>query len=132
MISRAELLDLARARIRDAEALRRAGRYDGAVYLAGYAVELCLKARICRTLRWQGFPETTGEFHGFTSLKTHNLDVLLRLSGVEAKVKATSLGDWSLAAQWSPEIRYRPAGSATATDADDMLLVAKNLRRALA
>jgi len=45
---------MAKARIDDAKALRAAGRYDGAVYIAGYAVECQLKARIATSLLAQG------------------------------------------------------------------------------
>lgn len=50
MLTRAELTHIAQARLADAEALHQAGRYDGAVYLCGYAVEVGLKHRICVTL----------------------------------------------------------------------------------
>jgi HEPN domain-containing protein len=49
MISRTDLRAIARALLRDAEALLAAKRYDGAFHICGYAVELALKARICRT-----------------------------------------------------------------------------------
>lgn len=49
MIPKADLKATARARLRDAQVLLRGKRLDGAVYLCGYAVEIALKARICRT-----------------------------------------------------------------------------------
>jgi hypothetical protein len=55
MISVAEPDSIARARIEDAQALLTAGRFDGATYLYGYAVEVALKARICRPLGWTEF-----------------------------------------------------------------------------
>jgi hypothetical protein len=82
MIARGELRRIARARLGDAEALFAAHRYDGAMYLCRYAVELALKARICRTLHWDGFPSTAGEFASYQSFRTHNLDVLLNLAGL--------------------------------------------------
>jgi hypothetical protein len=51
MIPVAELDRLARARLEDAKALLAATRYDGAVYLCGYAVEVALKARTCRAIK---------------------------------------------------------------------------------
>jgi hypothetical protein len=75
-----KLEKLAQARLEDAEVLFKATRYDGSIYLCGYAVELALKARICKTLGWSGFPSTRSEFSNYQSFKTHNLDVLLRLS----------------------------------------------------
>jgi HEPN domain-containing protein len=40
MIGHVELLQIAEERLKDAEALLAAGRYDGAVYLGGYVVEM--------------------------------------------------------------------------------------------
>ena len=81
MISKADLLKIARGRLKDAAVLLAAGRHDGAIYLGGYVVEIALKHRICKTLKWK----TNREFQGYQSFKTHDLDVLLSLSGVEAK-----------------------------------------------
>jgi HEPN domain-containing protein len=58
MISTKDLRAIARARLRDAQVLLKAERFDGAFYLSGYAVELALKARICRTLKWRATPST--------------------------------------------------------------------------
>ena len=52
MISAIDLRSIARARLRDAQILLQAKRFDGAFYLCGHAVEVALKARICRTLEW--------------------------------------------------------------------------------
>lgn len=93
MIQRAELKRLAIARLADAETLSKAKRYDGAIYLCGYAIELGLKFRICKTLRWKAFPETSADFQGLMSFKTHELNTLLRLSGIEETVKLTYLAE---------------------------------------
>src|SRR5579871_2363921 len=108
MISRSDLRQIARERLKEARVLLRAGRYDGAVYLGGYAVECALKERICRTLKWPGFPQTRNEFQNYQSLKTHDLDVLLSFSGVEARIRTNYLAEWSAVADWDPEARYNP------------------------
>lgn len=131
MIPRIELRTIARARLKDAEMLLRAGRYDGAIYLCGYAVELVLKARICKTLSWSGYPATAGECHNYRSFQTHNLDVLLHLAGVERKIKTTFLAEWSTVATWDPEVRYKPIGSATRQNAALMIASAQALLRVL-
>jgi hypothetical protein len=131
MIAASDLKNLAKARLDDALALSEAGRYDGAVYLAGYAIELQLKATICATLDWSGFPDTNKEFAGFQSFRTHDFDVLLRLSGVETRLKAANFVDWSVATQWSPDLRYRPVGSASQADAHAMIEATRNLLGAL-
>ena len=51
MIQTNDIKDIARARLQDADILLTSGRYDGAIYLCGYAIELALKARICQTLK---------------------------------------------------------------------------------
>lgn len=127
MISRPELRKLARTRLKDAEVLFSSNRYDGAIYLCGYAIELALKARICRTLNWPEFPETNAEFRGLQTFKTHNLDTLLRLSAIETKIKSKSLAEWSIVAAWEPELRYRIAGTATQTKANDMIQATRTL-----
>ncbi|MBI4607080.1 MAG: HEPN domain-containing protein [Planctomycetes bacterium] len=83
MIGYMDLQGLAEARLEDAQALLQASRYDGAVYLGGYAIEIALKARIARTLAWAGFPAKRNEFQDYQSFRTHDLEVLLHLSGVE-------------------------------------------------
>jgi len=131
MIARSDLTKIARARLRDAEVLYRSRRHDGAVYLCGYAVEIALKARICKTLSWSGYPSTGGEFQNYQSFRTHNFDVLLRLSGAEEKVKTTLMTEWSAVAAWDPEARYKPIGSTTRQAAELMIISARTLLKAL-
>ena len=131
MISPQDLKAIAAARLEDARALLNAARFDGAIYLAGYGVELALKARACRTLGWAGFPETNAEFKPLLSFRTHDLDVLLRLSGCERRVKTKYLAEWSAVAQWRPDARYRLAGSAKISDAQQMIDAARLLLRRL-
>jgi hypothetical protein len=127
MITAKELLSIAKARLKDADALLKARRYDGAMYLCGYAVELALKARICIVLGWQGYPSTTGEFRDYQSFRTHNLDILLHLSGREKKIKLNFLAEWSSIAQWDPSARYKAVGAANISDATLMISGTKKL-----
>jgi HEPN domain-containing protein len=131
MLTVQQLRSVARARLGDARALLAARRYDSAIYLAGCAVEVALKARICRTLRWADFPSSKKEFEGLTSLKTHSLDLLLRLSGVEARIKQRYLKEWSIVKKWDPEMRYHPTGKAAHADAEEMLEATSTLLRTL-
>ncbi len=82
-------------------------RYEGSIYLCGYGMELALKARICKTLAWSDFPETKTEFEQYKSFRTHDLEILLHLSGRESKIKKTHLLDWSIVPNWDPEMRYK-------------------------
>jgi len=112
VIQVADLLAIAKARLEDANVLLLKDRIDGAAYICGYAVELALKARICKTLGWAAFPEKRNEFENLTSFKTHKLDVLLTLSGQEQRIKTEHFSEWSAVAGWDPEARYRAVGQA--------------------
>jgi hypothetical protein len=131
MIARGDMRRIAQARLQDARALRDRGRYDGAVYLCGYAIEIALKTRICQTLRWPGFPETSREFEGKQSFRTHDLALLLNLCGIETLVRSRYAAEWSIVSKWVPELRYQVVGSTTRSDADDMLAAAGTLVRVL-
>ena len=104
------LRTLSVARLEDARGLLAAGRNEGSIYLCGYAVELALKARICETLRWSGFPETASEFGDYRSFRTHDLNVLLYLSGVRNRILVELKEDWGVVSKWYPELRYALAG----------------------
>lgn len=129
---RVELLDLSRARIRDAELLFRKERYDSAAYLCGYAVEFALKARICKHLKWVGYPSTDAEFRGKRDLKVHDFDSLLEFTGIASKIRNKCSIEWSAVAAWSPEFRYRPIGTSNSQDAKHLIkaskILLKNLR----
>src|SRR5215212_6306727 len=106
MVPIADLRKIAKARLVDADVLFRAGRYDGAIYLCGYAVEIALKARICQALKWTGYPSTSKGFEGYQSFRTHDLVILLHLSGVESKIKSKYFAEWSIVATWKSDVRY--------------------------
>lgn len=112
--------------------LLRAKRFDGAWYLCGYAIELALKARICRTLRWsKGFPETAQDFKGLQSVKTHDLEILLKFSGVEDQVRAKRMAEWSVVLDWNPEKRYQANRLSTAQQAAHMVKCVERLLEVL-
>lgn len=124
MLTVKERREIARERIKDAEAWFGAERYEGAMYICGYAVEIALKARICKTLRWPDFPQTDSEFGGqnrkYSPFKTHLLNLLLSYSGREGKVRNRFTAQWSLLDSWDPQSRYNPTIKTTrATRARD-------------
>ncbi|HVR38306.1 MAG TPA: HEPN domain-containing protein [Thermoanaerobaculia bacterium] len=125
MASRTQLKELALLRLREAKYLFEGGFYDGARYLAGYVLELALKARICRVLDMEEYPDT-GELRRVYA--THDLDQLLKLSGLNRKLAiATKTFDrWSIAAQWKPEYRYSSEGTTNAQDAERILSATGN------
>lgn len=122
-----EIEKIVQARLKDAEVLLEASRFDGSVYLCGYAIELGLKARICKTLQWDKYPSGKD----YNTFKTHDLDVLLHLTGLEDKVKLKYMAEWSIVTQWNPEARYNPIGNVQESDARDMLDSTKELIKQL-
>jgi hypothetical protein len=131
MISIEDLRKIAQGRLKDAEVLIDSERYDGAVYLSGYAVEIALKARICQTLKWTEYPFSRKEFEGYKSFCTHDLDILLHLSGIEEDIKTNYFTEWSVFAKWDPNTRYRAIGTASLQDATDLVKSVKKLLRVL-
>lgn len=121
-LTRKQLQELARLRIQEAEALYKARLYDGAVYLAGYAVELALKSRICKILKVAEYPDS-GEIG--KSFKTHKLEQLKTLAAVGVDITITKNKDlfdnWSTAVEWDPEQRYTAAGKYTQKAAREVL-----------
>lgn len=111
MLTVEQLREIARERIRDAEALFKAERYDGSIYICGYAVEIALKARICRTLRWPEYPQTNRDWNQnkkFNQFKTHSLSFLLSFTGREDQIKTRHRAEWDLIDVWDPNSRYKP------------------------
>lgn len=121
MTTRNQLKDLALLRLREADVLFANGLYDGSKYLAGYVLELALKARICRVLDVTEYP-ATGELGRVYA--THDLDRLLTLSGLRRKLMLANkaiFDNWALAAPWKPEQRYDAPGSVTERELTDLL-----------
>jgi HEPN domain len=121
MATRKELKDLALLRLREAEALFAACLYDGSAYLCGYVVELALKARICRLLDVEEYPD-----HGKLrqAYAVHDLEQLLFLSALRGKLDPANkplFDNWSIAVPWKPERRYDAAGSVSRQDAEEIL-----------
>ncbi len=121
MISKLDIKYIAKNRLIDSEILYKATRYNGSYYLCGYAIELSLKYQICDILDWSDYPLTRKEFKGINSFKTHDLDILLKLSGIEKDIKSRFLLEWNIVRFWNPEKRYLPVGSIKPLDAKAML-----------
>lgn len=71
-------LGASRRRREDGESLHKAGRWTGAIYLAGYAIECSLKALICSNEGKNSFKETRMFKRGAQGDTLHNLTHLLR------------------------------------------------------
>jgi len=127
MINTPDLIRIARERLGDAEALMSAHRYDAAAYICGYSVEIALKYKLCQTLDWSGFPWTSKELENYESLQASDLDLLLILTGSEARIKAHYFTEWLAFSEWTPEAMYSISGKIKPADAINMINAAKTL-----
>lgn len=96
-MNRADLQALAEARLLDGGVLLSAGRYAGAYYMLGYAVECGLKAAIAKQIRQHDFPDRKLILDSYT----HDLGRLLDLSGLRTDFRSKSATDPALAVNWS-------------------------------
>ncbi|MDD5189473.1 MAG: HEPN domain-containing protein [Dehalococcoidales bacterium] len=127
MLDRNELKKLSKERILESEILYLHKKYDISSYLCGYAVELALKYRICKCLKWIGFPETKSEFEDVKFLKTHECENLLLLTGKKDQMKTNFMTEWSVVAKWNPDGRYHPLGTITKAESRDMIDCSKKI-----
>ncbi len=97
-----KLLDL---RMREAKLLLDNQDWDGAYYLAGFAVEFALKIRIIgQLMRSDSFPERKMA----ESFYKHDLTLLRRIAGLEDEMRqdAAISAYWDRAVGWSEQSRY--------------------------
>ena len=124
MIAKKNLKILISERISDAEILLSNDRFGSSVYIAGYAIELALKFKICKMYGFKlGFPENKPEFENYLNsdksrdklngivtqirqIRHHDLTKLLFFSGAEVRIKENLLEEWGIVTSWDPEIRY--------------------------
>jgi HEPN domain-containing protein len=78
-VNRLDFQNLAHEKIAEAKILLDAGKWTGAYYLAGYAVECGLKACIANLLKSEIFPEKSFS----DKLYIHDLKKLIVLAGLE-------------------------------------------------
>ena len=123
MPNRPELKEISTTRFREVRILYRNRMYDGAKYLSGYVVETALKARICKLIN-SDYPETGDIAKSFL---THKFDTLVKLGGLQQKLdnelnaNVNFKTNWSLATSWSESFRYRPIGTSSKTDVEDII-----------
>ncbi|MDR0703554.1 MAG: HEPN domain-containing protein [Planctomycetaceae bacterium] len=113
-------------RLDEARILYENKKFDGAFYLAGYAVELVLKVRICDLFNIPHLFEESGQsINNITgiselrrSVKIHNLQILLVYSGLkkEFDIKVRDDPDFEiinslLIQKWSEQSRYHLTGT---------------------
>ena len=132
-----DIIAIANSRLEEATILFENGKSDGAFYLAGYSVELMLKAKICEHYDLPGlFSEDQQDIsnlpQGISELRklvrTHNLHLLLIMSGLhplynkeKANNKALMNANSVLFNCWSEDVRYKPCGHKTDKDVEKLL-----------
>lgn len=111
-MNRTDFQKLAIMRAEDAKTLLDNGRYEGSYYLAGYSVECALKACIAKLTKEHDFPPPRKIVEAVYS---HDIDQLMRASGLRSEFDARTKVDtvlarnWSEVSDWSEQARYQAA-----------------------
>jgi len=126
-MDRKDFQELSRVRLKEATALLRLGLFDGAYYLAGYAVECALKACIAKRTQRFEFPDKKR----VESSYSHKLGELVKVAGLdEARLERVGKDldfrrRWDAVESWSEQSRYRRISAESA----QVLLAAVGDRR---
>jgi HEPN domain-containing protein len=108
-MNRSDFQKIAALRIKEARVLLDSKCYEGAYYLAGYAVECALKACVARKTKRYDFPpndKTVREYY------THELEKLIKAAGLSSPLKAEEDSDvqfslnWAVVKGWREQARY--------------------------
>lgn len=118
MLTKGDLETLSVTRLEDALYLLGSGRSSSAYYLAGYSIELALKACISKLF----FPDIIPDKAFVNAIYTHKLDSLMSIAGLLPEFNEAMRADrelaanWAIVNQWSEESRYQlwdPMSAAT-------------------
>jgi HEPN domain-containing protein len=107
-VNRTEFQQLDEVRVKEAEALLAAGLWDGAYYLAGYAVECGLKACIAKLTKAEDFPDKDRVVKSWS----HRYEELILVAGlksafdVELKADPDFEKKWTAVKDWAESARY--------------------------
>ena len=108
-ITRADLQKLADEKLSDARVLFNAKSWSNAYYLAGYAVELAIKACIAKSFKADTVPDKDLVIKTYS----HEFPKLIGTAGLTAELqKQVQAGQdfraaWGVVNEWTPEDRYR-------------------------
>ncbi|MFL6281928.1 MAG: HEPN domain-containing protein [Pyrinomonadaceae bacterium] len=106
-MNRADFQKLAKLRVREARILLDNKCYEGAFYLAGYAVECALKACIAKKTKRYDFPPKDS-----SQLYNHGLGNLVALAGLKSDLDAEMASvkafkdNWATVKDWKVDARY--------------------------
>lgn len=105
---RLDLQKLAQIRFDDSVHLLNAQSFSSAYYLAGYSIELGLKACIARQIRSEEIPDK----NLIQKIFSHEFLKLVGLAGLARELSDAQNADtqfqayWGIASEWSPDSRY--------------------------
>ena len=113
MKSQMDIEKLAQQKLAAARALLDNGHLDDAYYLAGYSIELYLKASICKTLGADDFFmfDKLSSKENYRAFRNHNYKDLLVFSGLqpafEVAVQEPDFAvNWTTVKKWNVKYRY--------------------------
>jgi HEPN domain-containing protein len=107
-VNRLDFQNLAQEKIAEAKLLLDAGKWTGAYYLAGYAVECGIKACIAKLFKTDVFPEKSFSDKCYI----HDIDRLIVLAELRAVLEADCkanpnlANNWTTVKQWTEASRY--------------------------
>jgi hypothetical protein len=107
--ARADLQAVSQCKLEDAQLLLNNRRFSNAYYLAGYAIEIGLKACVAA----QFGRDTIPDLAFVKSIYQHNLPSLIGLAGLSAVLREKQDADddfganWATVCEWKPEVRYQ-------------------------
>lgn len=105
-MNRFDLQRLSVIRLAEARSLLAAGHPSGAYYLAGYAVECALKARIASFTQQYDFPDKGKAQEAFT----HRFEQLIGTAGLQSELKLELQQEPDFATFWEVAINWRETG----------------------
>jgi HEPN domain-containing protein len=123
MVKRKQLISLAKSRLKEARILFEKECYDGAYYLAGYAVECGLKACIARLTQRHDFPDKKTVDASYV----HDLAQLVTVAKLKAALDAEKASDpqfalsWTVVKDWTESSRYKRNNKKAAQDLLDAI-----------
>lgn len=113
---RSDLQLVSQAKIDDAISLLKMGRASNAYYLAGYSIEIGLKACIAKQISADTIPELSF----VRSIYDHDLQKLVKVAGLSAVLKQAQdknsgfAANWAIVCEWGPDARYNSYDVGTA------------------